>query len=186
LETRVEVALNLDGTGLAEVKTGVSFLNHLLGASSKHGLIDLKIVAESRGEPDPHHLVEDTAITLGQAISSALGEKRGIRRFGSALVPMDEAIAEVALDLSGRGYLAFDADLSSMAAKDMNAEMIRHFLHSLAVNARFTLHVPRLVGRDYHHMAEALFKAIGLALREAVELDPRLGDQVPSQKGVIE
>ncbi len=186
LETVVRVSVNLDGTGLAEIKTGVTFLNHLLGAASKHGLIDLKIVAESRGERDPHHLAEDTAIALGQAINSALGEKKGVRRFGSALVPMDEAIAGIALDLSGRGYFVFDGDLASTSAKGIDAEMIRHFLQSLASNGRFTLHVTRLQGRDYHHKTEALFKALGIALREAVELDPRLGDQVPSQKGIIE
>ncbi|MEM2904528.1 MAG: imidazoleglycerol-phosphate dehydratase HisB [Candidatus Bathyarchaeia archaeon] len=182
----VKVSLNLDGRGQAEVKTGVSFLNHLLGALSKHSLLDLKIVAESRGEPDLHHLVEDTAIVLGQAINSALGEKRGIRRFGSALVPMDEAVAEVALDLSGRGYLVFESDLPSRSMEEIDAEMVRHFLRSLAFNGKFTLHVTKLGGRDYHHVAEALFKALGIALRAASELDPRLGGQVPSQKGAIE
>lgn len=186
LETIIEVDLNLDGSGQNNLRTGVVFLNHLLGATSRHGLIDLKVRAESQTERDAHHLIEDIGITLGQAISLALGDRKGIRRFGSALVPMDEAIAEVSLDISGRGYLVFEAEPPSGSTQNVDLEMIRHFLQSVSFNGKFTLHVTRLHGRDYHHMAEALFKALGIALRQAVELDPRLGEHVPSQKGVID
>ncbi|MEM2927232.1 MAG: imidazoleglycerol-phosphate dehydratase HisB [Candidatus Bathyarchaeia archaeon] len=186
LETSVKVELSLEGQGDAQVSTGIAFLDHMLGALAKHSLFDLKVRAEGLRGPDDHHIVEDVAITLGKALSQCLGKKEGIRRFGAAVVPMDEALAEVALDLSGRGHLTFQGSFVHGRIGDMASDMIPHFLESLAFNGGLTIHVARLYGRIDHHKAEALFKALGLALAEAVLVEPRLKGGVPSQKGVIE
>lgn len=185
LETSVKVELNLDGLGEAQVSTGIVFLDHMLGALARHGLFDLKVRAEGLKCPDAHHIVEDVAIALGRAVSEGLGKREGIRRFGAAIVPMDEALAEVALDVSGRGHLTFRGSFFGQKLGDMESGMIPHFLESLALNGGLTIHVVRLYGRDGHHKAEALFKALGLALSQAVQSEPRLQGRVPSQKGVI-
>lgn len=186
LETSVKVELGLDGQGEAQVSTGLAFLDHMLGAMAKHGLFDLKVRAEGLGSPDGHHVIEDVAITLGKALSECLGKKEGIRRFGAAIVPMDEALAEVALDISGRGHLTFHGSFAHQTIGDMASDMIPHFLESLALNGGLTIHVVRLYGRIDHHKAEALFKALGLALSEAIQREPRLKGAIPSQKGIIE
>ncbi len=185
-ETVVRVRLNLDGSGRMSIDTGVNFLNHLLGALTKHGLFDLEVEARSLTAPDEHHVVEDTAITLGQALAKTLGDKKGIRRFGYAMVPMDEALAEVAVDLSGRSYLVFQGSFKGMRIGDLETGLVTHFLRSLTQNGRFTLHVASLYGEDDHHKAEALFKALAVALSQAIAPEPRLKDAVLSQKGVLE
>lgn len=184
LETKVGVSLNLDGRGRFSGSTGLGMLDHLLAQLARHGLLDLEVTA--RGDPSgPHHLVEDLAITLGRALRQALGEGQGIRRFGQALVPLDEALASVALDLGGRGYAVVEPDLVPSPAGDLPGDLVRHFLESFALEARITLHasVPR--GLNPHHRAEAVFKALALALREAVRPEPRLEGEPPSTKGTV-
>jgi len=184
-ETAVKIKLNLDGTGTAQLNTGINFFNHMLGALAKHGLFDLKIEAKPITPVDEHHIVEDVAIALGQALDSALGNKAGIRRFGYATVPMDDSLAVVAVDISGRGYTTIQADFKRRTLGDMATELIPHFLESLALNGKFTLHVNLLYGKNDHHKAEAIFKALGIALGSATQLEPRLKGRVPSQKGAL-
>ncbi|MCS7206703.1 MAG: imidazoleglycerol-phosphate dehydratase HisB [Dehalococcoidia bacterium] len=182
-ETRVEVLLNLDGQGHWEVDTGLGFLDHMLAQLARHSLIDLTV----RGRRDPsgwHHLVEDIGISLGRALHQALGERKGITRFGHALVPLDEALAQVALDLSGRGYASVELGIEG-EVEGLEADLLRHMLESFAYEARMTLHARVLEGRNNHHKAEALFKALARALRQAVAPDPRLGGEVPSTKGTL-
>ena len=183
-ETDITLTLDLDGTGQHEIATGVGFLDHLLTHVAVHGLMDLRVRAQGDLHIDEHHTVEDVAIVLGQAIAEALGNRAGIRRMGHAYVPMDEALALVAVDLSGRPYTVVEATFDTPQIGALGTSMIPHFLESLATHARLNLHARVCYGRDDHHKAEALFKALGRALREAVELDPRRSG-VPSTKGVL-
>jgi imidazoleglycerol-phosphate dehydratase len=183
-ETQIDLTLDLDGTGKAGIVTGVGFLDHMLDHVAVHGLFDLSISAASDLHVDAHHTIEDVAIVLGQAVDRALGERRRIRRMGHSYVPMDEALAFVAVDLSGRPYTVFEATWHTPAIGQMPTSLVRHFLESLAVHGRMNLHARVLYGRDDHHQAEALFKALGRALRDAVALDPgRSG--IPSTKGTL-
>ena len=184
-ETDVSLTLALDGSGQAAVETGVGFLDHLLTHIAVHGLFDLTVRATGDLHVDPHHTIEDTALVLGQALAESLGDRRGITRIGSAYVPMDEALAFMAVDLSGRPYSVVDAVWHAPAIGQFPTSLVPHFLESLAAAARANLHARVLYGRDDHHQAEALFKALGRALRIATELDPRRGGAVPSTKGVL-
>lgn len=183
-ETDVHLTLSLDGDGLHEIDTGVGFLDHMLRHVAVHGLFDLTAAATGDLHVDAHHTIEDVAIVLGQALAQALGERRGIRRMGHAYVPMDEALAFVAVDLSGRPYSVIQAQWHTPAIGQMPSAMVDHFLESLAVHGRLNLHARVLYGRNDHHQAEALFKALAQALRAAVERDPRRND-VPSTKGTL-
>jgi len=183
-ETEVAVALDLDGQGTTSVATGIGFLDHMLDLLGKHAGLDLKVEAAGDTHVDAHHTVEDVGICLGKALAAALGDKRGIRRFGFASVPMDEALADVSLDISGRPFLVFAATFPTEKTGSFDAQLVEEFLRALAVNAGLTLHVRVPYGRDTHHIAEAVFKGLARALREAVSLDPRTTG-VPSTKGVL-
>lgn len=185
-ETDVSVTIGLDGTGQSSVSTGNGMLDHLLNQLSRHGLIDLDVKASGDSALTGwHHTVEDTGIALGRAFSDAIGDGSGIRRMGHALVPLDEALARVALDISGRGYAVIDLGISGTTIADLPGDLVRHFLESFAVEARVTLHVRVLEGVNAHHKAEASFKALAKAMRDAVETDPRAAGQTPSTKGTI-
>lgn len=183
-ETHVRVTLNLDGTGIADIATGVPMLDHLLSHVAVHGLLDLEIRATGDLQIDAHHTVEDVAIVLGDALDRALGDKRGIARMGHAYVPMDESLAFVAIDLSGRAYAVIDAQFSAPMIGTMPASLVAHFFETLATHAKMNLHAKVLYGRDDHHKAEALFKALGRALAMAAAIDARRVG-VASTKGVI-
>lgn len=182
-ETAVALTLDLDGTGAADVRTGLAFFDHMLTAFARHGRFDLTIEAAGDLAVDAHHTVEDVGIVLGTALKRALGEGRGIRRYGHAAVPMDEALAEAAIDCGGRSYLVCDATFSGPTIGGMDATLVRHFLESVCQHGGCTLHV-RAYGRNDHHVAEAIFKAVGVALRSAVALEPG-NESVPSTKGVF-
>jgi imidazoleglycerol-phosphate dehydratase len=184
-ETDIVLTLSLDGNGAADVSTGIGFLDHMLTALAKHGLFDITVKAAGDLHVDFHHTTEDVGIVLGQAIAAALGDKRGITRFGHALVPLDEALAEVVVDISGRPFLAWDVTFAQPRIGQMDTELFEEFFRALAMNALITLHVTRKAGRNAHHVAEAAFKATARALRMAVETDPRIGDAVPSTKGSL-
>ena len=184
-ETRVSVEINLDGSGRYQVQTGEPMLDHLLAQLAKHGLLDLEVTASGDSLPDGHHLVEDVAITLGRALRMAIGEGRGIRRMGSALVPLDEALAEVAVDASGRGYAVLATGLDNAQLGNLSGTLVAHFLERLALEGGLTLNVRVLSGSDPHHKAEAIFKALARALRTALEIDPRSAGDVPSTKGTL-
>ncbi|MDA8796725.1 imidazoleglycerol-phosphate dehydratase HisB [Aquiluna sp.] len=187
-ESAVELELNLDGSGVSEIETTVPFFNHLLTAFSKHSLIDLKVKAKGDTDIDIHHTVEDVAIVLGQALKEALGDKAGISRYGDAAVPLDEALAQAVVDISGRPYLVHDGEPAGfeyhLIGGHFTGSMVRHVFEAIAHNAGITLHVSLLGGRDAHHIAEAQFKAFARALRAAVEPDPRV-QGVPSTKGSL-
>jgi imidazoleglycerol-phosphate dehydratase len=183
-ETQVRVEIILDGIPTTDVHIGVGFLDHMLELFGRHGHFGLSIHATGDIQVDDHHTVEDVGISLGQAIDAALGDRAGIVRFGSASVPMDEARADVAIDLSGRGFLVFQACYDQEKIGSFDVSLVREFLHALAANARMTLHINVPCGTDGHHITEAAFKALGRALRQAVAIDPR-GDGVPSTKGVL-
>lgn len=183
-ETRVRVRVDLDGTGRAEVDTGIGFLDHMLELLSGHSLVDLEVEAAGDLEVDEHHTVEDVGIVLGQALSRALGERRGIRRYGF-LLPMDESLARVAVDLGGRSYLVFRAEFERERVGDLPTELVEDFLKALADHLEANLHVTVEYGRNEHHKIEAIFKALGRALRAAVERDPRLGQELPTTKGTL-
>jgi imidazoleglycerol-phosphate dehydratase len=182
-ETAVELSLDLDGTGAADIRTGIPFFDHMLTAFARHGHFDLGVEAAGDLAVDAHHTVEDVGIVLGTALKRALGEGRGIRRFGFAAVPMDEALAEAAIDCGGRAYLVYDAPFSAPSVGGMDVTLLRHFLESVCQHGGCTLHV-RAYGRNDHHVAEAVFKAVGVALRSAVALEPG-NESVPSTKGVF-
>jgi imidazoleglycerol-phosphate dehydratase len=184
-ETRVEVALSLDGTGQADVSTGIGFLDHMLDAFARHARFDLLVRAEGDLQVDQHHTTEDVGITLGQALSQALGERRGIRRFGHAIVPLDDALSMVAVDLGGRGWASVDLPFHAPQIGALSSEMLPHMLRSFATEGRFNLHVRLLAGENDHHKAEATFKALARALDDATRPDPRIPGEVPSTKGVI-
>jgi len=183
-ETEVSVTLNLDGAGIANISTGVPMLDHLLSHVAVHGLLDLEIRAKGDLEIDAHHTTEDVAIVLGDVLARALGDKRGIARMGHAYVPMDEALALVAIDLSGRAYAVIDAKFDAPMIGAIPARMIQHFLETFATNAKMNLHARVFYGRDDHHKAEALFKALGRALAMAVAIDPRRAG-IASAKGTL-
>jgi imidazoleglycerol-phosphate dehydratase len=185
-ETRVAVEWVLDGAGRADVQTGIGYLDHMLDALARHGLFDLHVRAEGDLHVDAHHTVEDVAIALGRALADALGERRGVRRMGDATVPLDEALALVAVDLSGRGLATLDIPLRGPALGQLPTELVPHFFQSLAIEARITLHVHVLRGDNDHHKVEACFKALARALDWATSVDPRLADAVPSTKGVLQ
>ncbi|MFO1068137.1 MAG: imidazoleglycerol-phosphate dehydratase HisB [Geminicoccaceae bacterium] len=182
-ETQIEVAVNLDGTGNAEVDTGLGFLDHMLTALAKHGRLDLQVAVQGDLEIDDHHTAEDTALALGMAIDKALGDRAGINRFASAYAPLDEALARVVIDFSGRPFAHVDTGFVRERIGQIATENLTHFFRSLAVTARMTLHVDVLRGENDHHRAEAAFKALALALRHAVAQDG--GSDVPSTKGVL-
>jgi imidazoleglycerol-phosphate dehydratase len=183
-ETDIDVSLDLDGEGRTAIATGVGFLDHMLELFGRHAVVDLEVRAAGDVHVDAHHTVEDVGICIGKALLAALGDKRGIRRFGSASVPMDEALAEVSLDISGRPYLVFQATLPTEKTGGFDSQLVEEFLRALAVNAGLTLHVRVPYGRNTHHVVEAIFKALARAVREAVATDPRVPD-VPSTKGTL-
>lgn len=184
-ETRIAITVNLDGTGAYDVATGVGFFDHMLEQLSRHSLIDLHIRTDGDLHIDQHHTVEDTGLALGAAIAQALGEKRGIRRYGDALSPMDETLTRVALDISGRPWFVGRLPFTQKRLGEMDTEMFAHFFHSFAQTAGLTLHIDTLYGDNNHHIAEAAFKGVARALRVAVEIDPRKADAIPSTKGTL-
>lgn len=184
-ETRIEVAVNLDGAGRVEASTGIGFFDHMLAAFGRHGRFDLVVSVEGDLEVDGHHSVEDAGIVIGQALARALGDKAGIERFGTAFVPMDEALVMAALDISGRGQLHWDVDVPFGMVGDFDTQLAREFFIALATNAGITLHVRQMAGDNVHHIFEAAFKACGRALRQAVAIDASLGGEVPSTKGTL-
>jgi imidazoleglycerol-phosphate dehydratase len=184
-ETSIDVRVDLDGTGSYSVSTGIGFFDHMLEQLSRHSLIDLDVRTVGDLHIDQHHTVEDTGLAIGEAIAQALGEKRGIRRYADALSPMDETLTRVSLDISGRPFLVWKTEFSQKRLGEMDTEMFEHFFHSLAQTAGLTLHVETLYGSNNHHIAESAFKGLARALREAVEIDPRKADNIPSTKGVL-
>lgn len=185
LETQIEVEINLDGTGVAQFDTGVAFLEHMLDQVARHGLIDITVKAKGDLHIDAHHTVEDIGIALGQAFSKALGDKKGLRRYGHAYVPLDEALSRVVLDISGRPGLAFNVQFVRANIGQFEADLIREFFQGFVNHALVTLHVDNLSGENAHHQAETLFKAFGRALRVALEIDPRMANVTPSTKGIL-
>lgn len=183
-ETQITVELNLDGQGMTDISTGIGFFDHMLSGFARHGLFDLKVKVNGDLDVDCHHTIEDTGIVLGQAIQKALGEKKGIKRYGHFLLPMDEALALCAIDLSGRPYLNYDASFTTERIGEMDTEMIREFFYAVSYSAAMNLHLKILDGINNHHMAEALFKAFGKALDMAVMEEPRMKD-VWSTKGTL-
>ncbi|MDR6127577.1 imidazoleglycerol-phosphate dehydratase [Sphingomonas sp. SORGH_AS802] len=184
-ETRIAVTVNLDGTGAYDVKTGVGFFDHMLEQLSRHSLIDLHVRTEGDLHIDEHHTVEDTGIAIGMAVAKALGDKRGIRRYGDTLSPMDETLTRVALDISGRPWLVWKDLFTQSRLGGMDTEMFQHWFHSFAQAAGITLHIETLYGSNNHHIAEAAFKGLARALRTAIEIDPRKADAIPSTKGTL-
>ncbi|MDR0576008.1 MAG: imidazoleglycerol-phosphate dehydratase HisB [Candidatus Accumulibacter sp.] len=184
-ETEVSVRLNLDGAGESRLTTGTPFFEHMLEQVARHGLIDLDIQARGDLHIDAHHTVEDIGITFGQALARALGDKRGIRRYGHAYVPLDEALSRVVVDLSGRPGLSFNVDFARATVGAFEVDLVREFFQGLVNHAAMTLHIDTLRGENAHHQAETIFKAFGRALRMAVEADPRAGEEVPSTKGAL-
>ena len=183
-ETRIEVEIDLDGTGRSDVATGVGFLDHMLDQIARHALVDLSLRAEGDRHIDDHHTVEDSGIALGQALREALGDKRGIRRYGDCLLPMDDALVRAALDLSGRPWLAWEVPVPAARVGTFDTELAREFFQALSTHGGITLHVDGLRGINAHHVVEAAFKAVARALRTALEPDPRQGG-VPSTKGSL-
>lgn len=181
-EVDIAVELNIDGKGKANIETGIKFLNHLLTTLAKHGLFDLEVKAEGDLK---HHISEDVALTLGEAVQKAVAAKKGIRRFGSAYVPMDDSLARAVIDLGGRAYTCLDLKLKQSQIEDLKTEDIEHFFESLAQASKSNLHLTVLYGSNDHHKIEAAVKALALALRQAVSIEPRLRGQVPSAKGVL-
>jgi len=184
-ETDVSVTVDLDGTGRYRNATGIGFFDHMLDQLARHSLIDIEITAQGDLHIDDHHSVEDVGITLGKALAEALGDKRGIRRYGAAHLAMDDALLRAALDLSGRPYLVWNVAFPTAKIGTFDTELVREFFQALSTNGGITLHVDALHGINSHHIAEAAFKAVARALREAVEPDPRLGDALPSTKGAL-
>ncbi|WP_306154576.1 imidazoleglycerol-phosphate dehydratase HisB [Roseovarius sp. MMSF_3281] len=184
-ETEITVEINLDGTGAYDNETGVGFFDHMLDQLARHSLIDMKVRCKGDLHIDDHHTVEDVGIALGQALTQALGNKTGIRRYGSCLLPMDDALVRAALDLSGRPFLIWNMELPTPKIGTFDTELVREFFQALATHGGITLHVDALHGFNSHHMAEAGFKSVARALREAVETDPRKSDAVPSTKGAL-
>jgi imidazoleglycerol-phosphate dehydratase len=185
LETQITVRLNLDGSGRGKFASGVAFLDHMLEQVARHGLLDLEVEASGDLHIDAHHTVEDVGITIGQALKEALGDKRGLRRYGHAYVPLDEALSRVVVDLSGRPGLAFNVDFKRALIGAFDVDLAHEFFQGLVNHALITLHVDNLSGENAHHQAETIFKAFGRALRMAIEADPRAGGAIPSTKGTL-
>ena len=184
-ETRIRVAVNLDGTGTYEVATGIGFLDHMVEQFSRHSLIDVEMKVDGDLHIDQHHTTEDSAIALGQALAQALGDKGGIARYGTAYSPMDETLARVALDISGRPWCVWRAGFSQAKLGEWDTELIEHWFQSVAQTAGLTLHVELLYGSNNHHICEAIYKGFARAMRQAVEIDPRKGGAIPSTKGIL-
>ena len=185
LETQVRVKLNLEGTGKSQLATGVGFFDHMLDQIARHGMIDLQVDARGDLHIDAHHTVEDVGITVGQTLAKALGDKRGLTRYGYAYVPLDEALSRVVLDLSGRPGLTFNVVFSRSTIGDFDVDLIREFFQGLVNHAAITVHIDNLRGDNAHHQAETIFKAFARALRMAIKADPRVGEAVPSTKGTL-
>ncbi|CAN5334721.1 imidazoleglycerol-phosphate dehydratase HisB [soil metagenome] len=184
-ETAISAAVGLDGTGAFDVKTGVGFFDHMLEQLARHSLIDITVKAKGDLHIDFHHTVEDTGIALGQAITKALGERKGIRRYAHAYLPMDETLTRAAIDVSGRPYLVWSVAFSRPKIGEFDTELVREFFQAFAMNAGVTLHVELLHGDNNHHIAESCFKAVARSLRDAIEIDPRQKDRIPSTKGSL-
>ena len=184
-ETQISVTINLDGTGQYDNQTGVGFFDHMLDQLSRHSLIDMTIRAEGDYYIDDHHTVEDTGIALGQAIVQAVGDKKGINRYGSCLLPMDDALVRAALDISARPFLVFNVDMPTQKIGNFDTELVREFFQALSTHAGLTVHIDQLHGLNSHHIAEAAFKSVARALRQAVEIDPRMSQALPSTKGAL-
>jgi len=185
LETQITVKVDLDGTGKSTLKTGIGFFDHMLDQVARHGMLDLEVVATGDLHIDAHHTVEDVGIALGQAVSRALNDKTGIRRYGHAYVPLDEALTRVVIDLSGRPGLEFDVNFSRALIGEFDVDLIHEFFQGFVNHAAATLHIDNLKGRNAHHQAETAFKAFGRALRMALEIDPRMQGILPSTKGTL-
>jgi imidazoleglycerol-phosphate dehydratase len=185
LETQISVSLNLDGTGVSEFATGLPFLDHMLDQIARHGMMDISVQANGDLHIDAHHTVEDIGITLGQAFAKAIGDKKGIRRYGHAYVPLDEALSRVALDISGRPGLEFGVEFTRARIGDFDVDLIHEFFQGFVNHALVTLHIDNLRGDNAHHQAETIFKAFGRALRVAAEADPRMAGVMPSTKGTL-
>ena len=184
-ETQISVTINLDGTGKYDNQTGVGFFDHMLDQLSRHSLIDMTIRAAGDYHIDDHHTVEDTGIALGQAFVQAVGDKKGINRYGSCLLPMDDALVRTALDISARPFLVFNLDMPTQKIGGFDTELVREFFQALSTHAGLTLHIDQLHGLNSHHIAEAAFKSVARALRQAVEIDPRMSQALPSTKGAL-
>ncbi len=184
-ETRISASVNLDGNGNYDIATGIGFLDHMLEQLSRHSLIDITLRADGDLHIDFHHTTEDSGLALGEAIAQALGERRGIRRYGSALIPMDETLSRAALDISNRPYLIWKVDFTRDKLGEMDTELFKEWFQAFAQKAGLTLHVETLYGTNNHHMIESCFKALARALREAVEIDPRKAEDIPSTKGSL-
>ena len=184
-ETAINVSINLDGTGTHTMATGIGFFDHMLDQLSRHSLIDMDVRCEGDLHIDFHHTVEDVGIALGQAISQALGDKKGIRRYASCDLPMDGTLTRAAIDVSGRPFLVFKAEFTRDKVGEFDTELFREFFQAFAMNAGITLHLENFYADNNHHLAESMFKAVARALRDAVEIDPRTADRVPSTKGVL-
>jgi imidazoleglycerol-phosphate dehydratase len=184
-ETDIAVEVNLDGSGVYRVSTGIGFLDHMLEQLSRHSLVDLEATVKGDLHVDQHHTTEDSAIAIGEAISKALGDRRGITRFGTAYAPMDETLTRVALDISGRPFLVWKAQFTTPRLGEMDTELFQHWFHAFAGSAGITLHVENLYGENNHHIIESCFKGLARALRQAIEIDPRKADSVPSTKGTL-
>lgn len=184
-ETDIRLSLNLDGRGESRIRSGVGFLDHMLTLLARHGGMDLELTCEGDTQVDDHHSVEDIGIALGQAFDRAMGEKRGVRRYASLCLPMDEALLLCAVDLSGRGGYYGALDIPTEKIGSFDTQLVDEFMAAFAANARLTLHLRKLAGRNSHHIAEGAFKALGRALREAAEIDPRFRDEIPSTKGML-
>lgn len=185
LETKIRVALNLDGTGISKLNTGIGFFDHMLDQLARHGLIDLEVSAVGDLHIDAHHTVEDVGITIGQALAKAWGDKKGLRRYGHAYVPLDEALSRVVLDLSGRPGLVFNVPFTRAMIGEFDVDLVHEFFQGLVNHAGITLHIDALSGDNSHHQAETVFKAFARALRIACEVDPRAASSIPSTKGTL-
>lgn len=185
LETQISVSINLDGTGVSKLSSGLGFLDHMIDQIARHGMMDINVEANGDLHIDAHHTVEDIGITLGQAFTKALGDKKGLRRYGHAYVPLDEALSRVVLDVSGRPGLEFGVEFSRARIGDFDVDLIHEFFQGFVNHALVTLHIDNLRGDNAHHQAETIFKAFGRALRVAVEIDPRMAGIMPSTKGSL-
>lgn len=184
-ETDIEVSINLDGTGKYDIETGIGFLDHMLEIFARHGLMDLTVRAKGDLHIDFHHTTEDTGIAIGEAVHRALGDRRGIRRYASKTIPMDETLSRVSIDVSDRPYLIWNVEFTKPKLGEMDTELFKEWFQAFAQNARITLHVDNLYGENNHHIVESCFKALARALRDAMETDPRAADSIPSTKGTL-
>ena len=184
-ETAVKLAVNLDGTGVYDIKTGVGFFDHMMEQLARHSLIDITLATTGDLHIDDHHTVEDSGIALGQAVARALGDRKGIRRYGSCDLPMDECLSRCAIDVSGRAFLVFNVEFPTQKIGTFDTELVREWFQAFAMNAGITLHIENVYGANSHHIAESCFKALARALRDALEIDPRQANRIPSTKGTL-